>query len=65
MDKQGDYKGYRGEIAKKGKTGIGDLIVWLGDTILLVLRAKYLIMANQRRAKWDFTLQTNKRQVET
>ena len=49
-------KNYRGEIAKKVKTKIGDLTVWLEDTILLVLRVKYLILANKRRAKWDFTI---------
>ena len=36
----------------------------LGGIILFVLRVKYLIMANRKRAKWDLTIQTNKRQVE-
>ena len=51
-----DYKVYRGEITKKVKTRIGDFTVWLGGPILLVLRVKYLSLANKRSAKWDFTI---------
>ena len=38
------------------KIGIRDLIVWREGIILLVLRVKYLRLANKRRAKWDFTI---------